>query len=275
MTGDIARDGAGAGAPANRPAPPARGGSAQAVPVRQGQRLVALDLARTVALVGMAVFHLVFDLVLFGYLPGDILQAGFWPAYARVVAGSFLFMAGVSLWLAHGQAIRWPAFWRRFAVVAGAAALITVATRIVMPDTYIFFGILHSIAFGSLVGLAVLRLPVAAILALAAGVVAMRLWGRSDLFDHALLVWTGLGTRGAVSVDFVPVFPWLAPVLAGIGIAKLADAGGLWRRIAGWPAGAVWHRLALPGRHSLIVYLVHQPVLVSLVYAVTWALGRA
>ncbi|MGQ0566045.1 MAG: heparan-alpha-glucosaminide N-acetyltransferase [Gemmobacter sp.] len=245
------------------------GGAGQGV---QGRRLVALDLARTVALVGMAVFHLVFDLVLFGHLPGDILQAGFWPQFARVVAGSFLFLAGVSLWLAQGHGIRWPAFARRFAVVAGAAAAISVATRIAMPDTWIFFGILHAIAVASLIGLAVLRLPVAAVLALAGAVVAMRVWGQSDLFNHPALLWTGLGTGPAMSVDFVPVFPWLAPFLGGIAMARLADAAGLWRRIAGWPSGRLWSRLAWPGRHSLIVYLVHQPVLISVVYAVTWAL---
>ena len=71
-------------------------------------RIVALDLARALALVAMAVFHFTFDLELFGLVqPGTTMLPG-WRWLAYLTAGSFLFLAGVSLWLAHGQGIRWP-----------------------------------------------------------------------------------------------------------------------------------------------------------------------
>ena len=119
-----------------------------------GGRLVAIDLARTVALVGMAVFHFTFDLEMFGLVPPGTTTTGGWAVFARLIAGSFLFLAGLSLVLAHGEGIRWRAFGVRMAKVAGAAALVTAGTYAAFPHAFVFFGILHSIALASLMGLA-------------------------------------------------------------------------------------------------------------------------
>jgi len=116
-------------------------------------RILALDLARTLALLGMVTFHFTYDLDLFGWVPPYTSVTGWFWYHARLTAGSFIFLAGVSLWLSHGAGIRWPAFWRRWVRVAGAAAVVTLATRIAIPDYYIFFGILHSIALSSLLAL--------------------------------------------------------------------------------------------------------------------------
>ena len=125
------------------------------------ERLLGLDIARSAALLGMVCFHIVFDLQMFGHLPfGTTLHPVFYW-HARLVAGSFLFLAGVSLWLAHGQGIHWPAFWRRWIKLVAAAALVTVATYVALPEYFVYFGILHCIAASSLIGLLALRLPAA------------------------------------------------------------------------------------------------------------------
>ncbi len=136
-------------------------------------RYLAVDIARTGALAGMVVFHFVYDLDLFGWLPRGTSATGWFWYHARIVAGSFLFLAGLSLWLAHGQGIRWGAFWRRLAMVGGAAAAVTVVTHFALPGLTIFYGILHSIAVSSLVGLLFLRLPALLTLAVAAAVFAL------------------------------------------------------------------------------------------------------
>ncbi|MEM1432403.1 MAG: heparan-alpha-glucosaminide N-acetyltransferase, partial [Pseudomonadota bacterium] len=179
--------------------------------------------------------------------------------------GSFLFLAGVSLWLAHGAGIRWRGFWRRWGILVLAAAAVSAATYIAMPRAFVYFGILHSIAAASLIGLALLRLPTGILLALASAVVVAPDFLRTEAFNHPGLWWTGLATAPRPSVDFEPVLPWAAPFLAGLAVAKAADARGVWRRLAGQPLGPSW--LAWPGRHSLILYLLHQPVLIALVWA--------
>ena len=238
-----------------------------------GKRLVALDLARSLALLGMVVFHFTFDLEMFGHLEPGTTVNGAWAIFARVVAGSFLFLSGVSLWLAHGRGIRWPAFWRRFVMVGGAAAAVTLATYVAVPQAFIFYGILHAIAVGSLVGLAFLRLPAVVTLAAAVGVLAVNQSVASDAFNGPWLVWTGLGSRAPWALDFVPPFPWLAAVLAGIGVARLLGLVGFWDWLGRFQGGAGLARLAWPGRHSLAIYLLHQPVLIGLVWAGTQVFG--
>jgi len=237
-----------------------------------GDRLVMVDLARTAALLGMAVFHLAFDLEMFGHLAPGTTVSGGWAIFARLVAGSFLFLSGVSLVLAHGEAIRWPGVWRRLGRLVAAAALVTGATWLAFPQAFVFFGILHSIALCSLIGLALIRLPGVVLLTLAVAVVVVDRTVALEALNSRWLAWTGLHSVNPWAVDFVPVFPWLGAVLAGMGAAKLAGAAGLWERARGVQAGPWLRRLAWPGRHSLIVYLVHQPVLIGLVWAGTMVL---
>jgi uncharacterized membrane protein len=236
-------------------------------------RIVALDLARTVALVGMAIFHFTWDLEFFGYVtPGTTLYGG-WAIFARVVASSFLFLVGVSLVLAHGNGIRWPGFLRRLAMIAGAAALITAATAYAVPHAFIFFGMLHSIAVASLLGLAFLRAPVWLTLAAALLVWYLPDVASSPAFDTRWLAWTGLAATPPASFDFVPVTPWFAATLAGIAFAGVADAAGLWTRLRAESPGPLLRTLAWPGRHSLAVYLLHQPVLLGLLWLFSRATG--
>jgi uncharacterized membrane protein len=234
-------------------------------------RIATLDIARTVALIGMATYHFTYDLEMFGYVPPGTAVTGGWAIFARMVAGSFLFLSGVSLYLAHGNGIRWRPFLRRLLVLVAAAALITAGTRYAMPDAYVFFGILHSIAAASVVGLVFLRSPAIATLAVAAAVVFARPYLQTGLFDAPALAWLGLSRWHVRAVDFVPVFPWLAACLAGIAFAKLAASLGLWGRLRGRMSGTA-RILGWPGRHSLVIYLVHQPVLIGCLWLVTQAL---
>ncbi len=238
-------------------------------PLRSPVRIPALDVARTAALCAMVLFHFVFDLEMFGHVAPGTSTSGVWRALAVGTAGSFLFLAGVGLWLAHGAGIRWAAFWRRFAKIAAAALAVTAGTYVAFPDAFVFFGILHAIALCSLLGLAVLRLPVLAIAALAVAVFFAPDVARSDTFNAPWFWWTGLQTVQLRTVDYEPIFPWFAPFLAGIVCARLAAQAGLLARLS-TPTPSRAARLAgLPGRYSLLVYLIHQPILIGLVWSAT------
>lgn len=222
----------------------------------------------------MAIFHFTFDLMLFGHIAANTVYQGGWPWFARGIASSFLILSGISLWLAHGQAIRWSAFLRRFAMVAGAAVLVSVATYYTMGAVWIRWGILHMIAAGSLIGLLFLRLPVTLTLAVAAiAFAAPHLW-RAPAFDHPALVWLGLATTPIVTMDYEPVLPWLCPVLVGIALARLMARAGIWASLSLWTPGRLGRTLAWPGRHSLAIYLIHQPVLFGAVWAYTMWFSR-
>ncbi len=237
---------------------------------RSSQRIAALDLLRSAALLGMASYHFVYDLQMHGLVPPGFAVQGFFYWHARTVASTFLLLAGLGIWLSHGAGIRWPAFWRRMAKVGGAAALVSVTTYIALPDWWIFFGILHCIALGSLLALPFLRLP--ALVTLAAG--AFVVWASYALATPAmnapLLRFIGLHTIPTMTVDFEPLFPWFGPILIGLGLGRLGSAFGLWDWLRRWNAPAWLRALGWPGRHSLAVYLLHQPILFGLVGLWAW-----
>lgn len=232
-------------------------------PAIKSKRIEALDLARGFALVAMAVYHFAWDLEFFGYAPPGMTALGGWKLFARCIASSFLFLVGVSLFLAHAHRIRWPSFLRRLAMVAGAAAAISVATYFAVPDAFIFFGILHQIALASLLGLAFLRLPALLTLTAAVAVIVAPTFLRSAFFDHPAWWWVGLSTVHHRSNDYVPLFPWFGAVLAGIATASMAAAVGLFHRIADVKFGRWSAPFGFFGRHSLAFYLIHQPVLIG------------
>jgi uncharacterized membrane protein len=233
-------------------------------------RFALLDAARGLALVAMAVFHTAFDLDMLGLAPVGVDAPG-WRWFARLIAGSFLFISGVSLVIAQGRGMRWAPYLRRLAVLVAAAALVTLATWYVMPEEFIFFGILHSLAVASVVGLAFLALPWPVTLAVA----ALVLWAPFHLAGSALdapwLRWLGLGVTVPVTMDFEPVFPWLAPFLAGMAAARALLPTFARSAAAAWkPAGPSARGLAFAGRHSLAVYLLHQPLIYGTLSLVAW-----
>jgi len=232
----------------------------------QSRRIVAIDVVRGIALIAMASYHFTWDLEFFGYTDPGLTAFGWWKIYARCIASTFLFLVGVSLYLAHGRQIRWNGFWKRFAMVAGAAIAISIVTRIATPDGFIFFGILHEIALASLLGLAFLRLQALLTLLVAALVVAAPLYLRFEAFDHPWLWWVGLSAVNPRSNDYVPLFPWFGAVLAGIAVTKFATASGVLARLADLVPGRFANPLVFIGRHSLAFYLIHQPLLIGCVW---------
>ena len=236
---------------------------------RRLPRIPLIDQARGVALIAMAIYHFTWDLGFFGYIDPETATTGGWRIFARVIAGSFLFLVGFSLVLGHIKGFHLRPFLIRLGKIGLAAAIISVATWFAFPDTFIFFGILHAIAAASLVGLLFVRLPVVVTLLLAAAAVAAPLYLRAPLFDHPALWWVGLSVNVPRSNDYVPLLPWLAPVLLGIALARLFVASALPERLAGFGgATKVWWKSLLEkaGRHSLAFYLIHQPLLIALVY---------
>ena len=146
----------------------------------------------------------------------------------------------------------------RLGWIAGAAAVITIATLVFSPNAPILFGILHCIAVASVLGLVFVRLPGWVSLVLAPLVVALPFVGDLSI-DHPALMWLGLRSIPPASLDYVPLFPWFGATLAGIAFAKLAAPLVERQGLAFAPLGWL-------GRHSLAFYLLHQPVLLAVLY---------
>ncbi|WP_127145846.1 DUF1624 domain-containing protein [Pelagibacterium montanilacus] len=244
------------------------GGSAPVAPTGGG-RIPAIDMMRGLAIIGMIVYHFTWDLRFFQFIALDVTAEPGWVAFQRLLVGTFLFLAGVSLVLAHGQAIRWPAFWKRFGLVLGAGMLVTAGTYAFAPETFVYFGVLHAIAVFSLLALAFLRLPIAVVALAALVIIAMPLFVSHPFFSARVFSIFGLWDVPPPSEDLVPVFPWFGVVLAGVAAARMALGAGWMERLRAVPSGSLPARfLGRAGRWSLIIYLLHQPVMIGVLMGV-------
>lgn len=241
--------------------------------VARAERWPALDAARGAAIVAMVAYHLAWDLSFVRLIATDILEHPAWQLFARAIAASFLTLVGIGLILAHREGVRWRRFLRRLAGIAAAALGVTVVTWFMFPDQYIFFGILHSIAISSLLGLAFLRAPTIVLVGAAAFCFAAPRVFTDPSLDGPLLDWLGLGARSPVTNDYVPVFPWFGFVLLGIGAGRIAlpfvgSASGS----TGWN-NPLSRALIWSGRHSLVIYLAHQPVMLGVLLSLVQVTG--
>lgn len=232
-------------------------------------RIPLFDVLRGTALAAMAAYHFSWDLEFFGLATLGVTENPLWIAFARSIAASFLALVGVSLVLAHGGGIRWRGFLRRLVTVGIAAAAITLLSFFADPDGIIWFGILHCIAASSLFGLPFLRAPIWLVVATALACLAAPAFLASPTFNGAAWLWLGLASEPIPSNDYNPLLPWFGCVLAGIAVARIVlphAEGAAW---AQWqPRSTVSCALALAGRHSLLVYLVHQPILMGLLWTI-------
>jgi uncharacterized membrane protein len=222
-------------------------------------RVAGLDALRGGALCAMIVYHFCFDLRHYGVLRADFEHDALWLAARTAILSSFLLLAGVSLVLADRARRPGAAFWRHVGTIAGCALVVSAASYAIFPQSYIWFGVLHAIA----VSLVLARpLRGSAALALAAGlvVVVAGIAVASPAFDSRALGWLGFMTAKPQTEDYVPLFPWAGVLFVGVAAGHALSRSDF-RILAPLARPPRW--LAWLGRHSLLVYMVHQPLLLG------------
>jgi uncharacterized membrane protein len=253
------------------PAAAARAGASPAAATATAvRRFALLDAFRGAAIVAMVVYHFCFDLALNGWLAADFGDDWRWVAFRVSILGSFLFAAGVSFGLAGRNGFDERRYWRRIATIAGAALLVTVGSATLFPESYIYFGVLHAIAVMSVLGRPLL--PLGRWLApLGLAVIVAGVTVKLPVFDHPLLHWIGMMTFRPRTEDYVPLVPWFGAMLVGMAcgavLAEPAAVATLSSRIAAWSPPNAWRLLPWLGRHSLAIYLLHQPLLLGAMLA--------
>lgn len=239
-------------------------------------RLQWVDIARGIALIAMVVYHFTWDLSFFGLIAPQTSVTGGWAIFARMIAVAFLFLTGFSLFLANRNGIRWKAFFKRFIIIVGAALLISVATYFTNPQAYVYFGILHEIALTSLVGLLFLRTPILINILVIIFILTLGVFlhsGMGDMagalafFQRPVFSWTGLNFFPRPAADFVPFIPWFAAGLSGITVARILSCFH-WLKWLQNGIHPLWLNKTMQwlGRHTLIIYLLHQPLLYGAVF---------
>ena len=238
------------------------------------QRLWEVDTVRGIAVVVMICYHFIFDLAYFGSYSGNMYSAP-WQTVARSIGTTFILVMGVSLSLRYHRLE--PAldrkqlflkYLRRGAALFGWGMVITVVTYFVVGRGFVVFGILHLLGVSTLLAFPFLRSRWAS---LAGGIVALGLGvylGSVKVLSPWLL-WLGVPQLRRHMVDYYPVLPWFGFALLGVFLGFTLYPRGV--RRFGLPdlsQAAAIRALAFLGRHSLPIYLIHQPILFGILILV-------
>ena len=237
------------------------------------QRLHFLDALRGFTLINMIAFHGLWNLVyLFGIrmdwytgTPGYLWQ--------QWICWTFILLSGFCWNFSRNHL-------KRGLTVFGGGLIVTAVTCLVMPDSRIVFGVLTCIGSCMLLLIPAEKLlkkvPTVAGLAVSFGLFIL-LRNVSDhslgfeglvlaplpdgLYQNLLTAYLGFPPRDFFSTDYFPLLPWFFLFVTGYFLFRLLQERNLTQRLFARGQVPVLNWL---GRHSLIVYLLHQPVLYGL-----------
>lgn len=240
---------------------------------KSSTRFWEIDTLRGVAIVMMIIFHLMWDLWYFGVRPETVLYDGFWKYFQRTIPILFLSLAGISLTLSYRFAIKsrgntkglFKKFLLRGLKVFGLGMIITIVVWAAGVG-YVTFGILHLIGFSIVAAYPFLRFRwlnfCLWLLFVAAGYVLQGI-----TVDIRWLAWLGLEPANYFPVDYFPIIPWFGVVLLGIFLGNtLYTTEGRSFYLPDYSAWLPVRFLSFLGRHSLLIYVIHQPILIALLY---------
>ena len=221
------------------------------------QRYGEIDVLRAVAIVLMVIFHLVYDLKEFAGVSIDY-QSPFWFIEGKTSALLFIFISGLSSGFS-----RYP--FRRGLKVLFYGMGITVVTYLFMKDEYVRFGILHFLGVSMILSPLLFRLPSWTLWGLAGSSTVLGFWFKEQVLKTGLLLPFGLMYDGFGSMDYYPLFPYLAVTLLGILTYRHFYAQRTEPLVSFQLNSKLIKWLS---RNSLGIYLVHQPLLLLIIFII-------
>ncbi len=238
-------------------------------------RFWEIDVFRGLAILMMVIYHLLFDLAYFGVFQLD-LQSTFLWIFARTTAFIFIFLVGVSLTLSYsraqnlfknqGKTSLFSKYLQRGVKIFSLGLLITLATWLFIPQDFIVFGILHFIGIAIILQYPFLNKKY---LNLVLGIVFIALGFFITQFtvNYPWLLWLGLKPSVFITVDYFPLLPWLGVVSLGLFTGKILYKNYKRRyHLPDLSKNFLTRGFSYIGRNSLLIYLIHQPILILALY---------
>lgn len=217
-------------------------------------RIGEIDALRGVAIILMVIFHIIVDLADFFDYPLQYLS-GFWYYEGKMSAILFILLAGLSATLSHS------AIYHGLSLLAWGMAL-TVASWLFAPLLYIRFGILHLLGTSLLTWPLIHKQKPGTLLLLAISSIALGPYVAKQAVSSSWLLPLGFMPPGFTSMDYYPFFPWYGIFLLGTVVGKTFYA----KPVSLIPWLKLPKALTGMGRYSLAIYLIHQPIILAVLY---------
>ncbi len=216
------------------------------------KRAPVIDYIRVLAILLMVFFHLFYDLTIYGYTHINFHQDPFWFYLPRFIVSLFLLAVGASLVITYKNGIDAKKFLRRQFKLVILSLGVSLLTYFMFPDRWIYFGTLHCIAVTSFIGIFFVRRPQWSLIL--AGIITVMVF----VFHLDTQMLSALFP--IKSMDFIPPYPWMAWVWLGI---FFAHTKYLYLPLK---ASSLDPKILFISRHSLLIYLIHQPILFYGIY---------
>ena len=224
------------------------------------RRFDVLDAWRTLAIVLMVAYHFLYDLYIFGVISANQLFSAPLNVLERFICCSFILLAGASARFSRNNL-------RHGLVVLGAGLVVQIGAA--AAGQTIRFGVLmllgSSMVLWHFLGKGLQKLPGWSVAA-GSGVLffAARWWTGRTAVSVPWLYPLGFTAPGFYSADYFPLLPWFFLFLTGTALGGWCLAHRENRLLTvSLPGALTW-----PGRHSLIIYVLHQPVLYGISYLI-------
>jgi uncharacterized membrane protein len=183
-----------------------------------------------------------------------------------VNAGLFIFPAGVALIIAYSRGKRMSSFMLRGLKIFGLGMVITLLSLLVVPEEYVRFGILHFFGIAFILAPFFLRFRyINLILGAALMVIGIYMVEQGAFVDSPWLLW--LLPYSFSTLDYWPLVPWFGLFLVGMFFGKILYPQGNRRFNIPEFSNPVASAVMLLGRHPLVIYFAHLPVIIGVLLA--------
>jgi uncharacterized membrane protein len=224
--------------------------------INANNRNYEIDVFRGMAIVLMVTFHFSYDLTVFGWADFSTAKDIEWRIFRTFIVSSFLLAVGMSSYLAYHKSFNKKKFTKTVGKLISVSLFISIGSFFMHPGSWVYFGIIHFITLALPISVLFVRAPY---IALVIGTGCIVGYWVGILNFYPFWEWSvlhlGIPTQ---TVDLVSFFPWIGVVLIGVFV--------MYKELfnINIKSSTISNKLAFLGQHSLIIYLVHQPILYGL-----------
>lgn len=240
---------------------------------KKKERFIEIDLLRGLAILLMVFGHILWDLDYFKLVP---INNFVYSTLQKIVPTLFFILVGVSIAVSQKKMIleksdvRNKKFFVRGMKIFNLGVLLTIFSLIFLPARPVIFGVLHCIGLSVVLSMFFLKYKIVNLL-LGSLLVILGLFISGIPFSNPSIFHLVVGLHQSnvwmYTVDYFPLLPWFGVTLLGLGFGNILYDGNKRRfkfpDLSGYRPAKIF---SWCGRHSLEIYLIHQPVIAGIMY---------